>query len=178
MIKSYPYPLPQKECVESKNPCFFDVILKPNASLGFGGFWLLMIGISVFGLIAGLGFLVLGAWPVLGFFGLDILLIYLAFTINYRRARRYERISLFKRFLVVDKVSALGRINRWQVEPSWLRVEVVNATKHDRQLVLSSHGQSVKIGSFLAPKERSELANVLKKALKLRVTPEHLLEQY
>ena len=168
----------QKQCGAPNNDCFFDVILKPNTSLGSRGFWLLMIGISVFGLIAGVGFVAVGAWPVLGFFGLDILLIYLGFKINYRRARRYERISLGKRVLVVDQVSASGRINRWQVEPSWLRVQVTSASKHDRQLILSSHGQSVNIGSFLAPDERSELASVLKKALKFRATPKHLLKQY
>jgi len=39
-------------------------------------------------------FLIMGAWPVFGFFGLDALLIYWAFRINYARAAAYEVVTV------------------------------------------------------------------------------------
>ena len=47
-----------------------------------------LIGLVSFA--AGAMFFVVGAWPVVGFLGLDLLLIYLAFRASYRSGRAYE----------------------------------------------------------------------------------------
>lgn len=158
--------------------CLFKVILRPNTSLSQKGFLCLMVGMALVALIVGLGFMIMGAWPVLGFLGLDIVLVYAAFKANYRWARKYERISLFKRLLLVESVCPSGRTKRWRLEPSWLQVEIRNPAEHCRQLVLSSRGRSLKIGSFLAPEERTELAFALRQALKHCTTPSHRPEGY
>ncbi len=76
----------QMECPRSGDPYLFDAVLQPNTSLKPRGFLLLMIAIATVSGVAGIAFMLVGAWPVLGFFGLDLALIYFAFKANYRWA--------------------------------------------------------------------------------------------
>ena len=144
---------------------FFDVVLMPHRSLGPGGFWLLMALISGVSFVSGMYFVLKGAWPVTGFFGLDVLLIYVAFKASYRSARRYETVKLTEDALIVERVSPSGRRACWTFQPYWLRVEMDDPPEHASQLTLTSHGRSLVIGSFLSPDERFEVAKALKDAL-------------
>ena len=154
----------------------FDAILQPNTSLEPRGFLLLMAAISSVAFVVGMIFALLGAWPVLGFFGLDVALIYLAFQANYRRARTYETVRLSEGALVVARISPSGREQRWRFQPYWLKVDIDVPVKHDSQLVISSHGRRLKIGTFLTADERVELAGALRNALDKLRRPEHLRE--
>jgi len=71
---------------DAAEPVLFSALLTPHRSLNRTGFLLVMAFLSVISFAAGLVFLLMGAWPVLGFFGLDVLAIYWAFKINFRRA--------------------------------------------------------------------------------------------
>lgn len=154
----------------------FDAILQPNTSLDPKGFMLLMVAISSVCFVAGMIFMVAGAWPVMGFFGLDVALIYLAFKANYRWARMYETVRLTSDSLLVERISPSGKVQRWRFQPYWLKVQIDRPVKHDSQLVLSSHGKRLKIGAFLTPDERLELAHALEDALAKLRRPEHLRE--
>src|SRR4051794_41730935 len=68
----------------------FEAVLYPNRSLGRGGFIAVMAGVSTVSAAVGGAFLLVGAWPVTGFFGLDVLLLYLAFRAARRAAQRRE----------------------------------------------------------------------------------------
>jgi uncharacterized membrane protein len=150
-------------------PFLFDAVLQPHRSLGRAGFVVLMVAISVICFAAGTVFAVAGAWPVMGFFGLDLLLIYLAFRANYGAARRYETVRLTEQTLVVERVAPGGQRQTWQFQPYWLRVSMDDPPRHDSKIVLSSHGRSLVIGAFLSPAERLEFAQALRGALdKLR----------
>ncbi len=107
-------------------------------------------------LVAGGFFLAIGAWPGFGFFGLDILFLYLAFRINYRRARRYEMLEMRDGRLVLSKVTATGKVRDWVFDPYWVRVRLEKSRVDPEipgDLFLSSHGQRVALGGFLAPAE-------------------------
>ena len=67
-------------------PTIFAAVLTPHRSLGNIGFLVLMIVFGGVSFVSGIAFLMMGAWPIFGFFGLDVLLLYWAFRINYRRA--------------------------------------------------------------------------------------------
>ena len=146
-------------------PVFFDATLHPNRSLSPAGFRILMIiaGISV--LIIGVLFVFAGAWPVFGFSGAEFLLLYLAFRLNYRSGRAYERVRLTERQLEVMRVGPGGEVGRWEFEPTWLQISMDNPPRHDSQLRLSSHGRSLVIGAFLTPAERVEVADALRDAI-------------
>ena len=68
-------------------------------------------------------FLLAGAWPVFGFFGLDVLLVYWAFRLNYRSAKAYEQVTVTPSELTVRKVSHHGRVSEWTLNPLWVRLE-------------------------------------------------------
>ncbi|HLI10139.1 MAG TPA: DUF2244 domain-containing protein [Alphaproteobacteria bacterium] len=144
---------------------FFDAVLMPHRSLSPTGFWLLMALISGISFVSGMFFVLRGAWPVTGYFGLDVLLIYLAFKASYRSARLYETIRLTEDALVVERVAPSGRLQRWSFQPYWLRVEIDDPPEHDSALVLTSHGRELTIGAFLTPEERLEVARALRDAL-------------
>ncbi|MGH7029376.1 MAG: DUF2244 domain-containing protein, partial [Stellaceae bacterium] len=54
----------------------FERVLLPYRSLQPHGFYLLMLILGLFNLGIGIGFLAIGAWPVFGFCGLDVALVY------------------------------------------------------------------------------------------------------
>ena len=75
---------------EPEQPELFSALLTPHHSLSHTGFVVLMVFLSVVSFGAGLAFLLMGAWPVFGFFGLDVLAVYWAFRINFRHAKATE----------------------------------------------------------------------------------------
>jgi uncharacterized membrane protein len=147
-------------------PARLDVVLYPNRSLGTTGFAVLMAAIVLVSAAIGAGFMMIGAWPVTGFLGLDVLLVYLAFRWNYRQARRVEFVRLDGDGLSVRRLDPDGRAQSWRFEPYWVRIGLEQVGRHDRRLVLRSHGRQLTIGSFLTQDERLELAQALEAALR------------
>ena len=116
--------------------------------------------------IAGIAFLLMGAWPVFGFFGLDVLLLYWAFRLNYRHARAYEEVKVTPSALTLRKVSHRGRAREWVLNPLWVRLDkVVHEEFGIERLSLVSRGKEVAIASFLGPEEKASFAKALGHAL-------------
>jgi uncharacterized membrane protein len=162
---------PETEAAEihPAEPALFDAELTPHRSLSPRGFLLLMLGICALSFTGGLAFFLAGAWPVIGFLGADLLLIYLAFKINYRRGRLVERLYLTHDKLTVSRIWPGGRRSTWEFQPYWLQV-VFDERLQDEgpaasPLILRSHGRSLAVGSFLTGRERGELAAALRAAL-------------
>ena len=108
--------------VKAADPLGFERVLLPHCSLPSRGFHLLMLGLGLISLAVGIGFVSIGAWPVTGFFGLDVALVYIGFRINYRRARRREILRLAGDAFTVERISAHGSRRVWRFQPFWLRV--------------------------------------------------------
>jgi uncharacterized membrane protein len=152
--------------VGDRGPYWFNAVLHPHRSLGPRGFLVLMAVMSAMALSFGLRFLLLGAWPVMGFMGLDVLAVYIAFKVNYRRARLFETVQLTDDRLTVRRVLPDGKANEWHFMPSWVRVRMDDPPRLDSPLTLSSHGRALEIGAFLTPEERLEVAHALKDAIR------------
>lgn len=144
---------------------YFDAKLRPHRSLNPTGFAIVMLAASVLGFAIGISFMIAGAWPVFGFCGLELILLYVAFRLNYRSGREYEHIRLTDTGLQIRRYGPKGETGRENIEPSWLRVAVSETAPDKGQLVLSSHGQSVTIGGFLPSAERHEVAEALRAAI-------------
>ena len=151
---------------DDDNAIRFDAILHPHASLTPRGFFLLMATVGLISFCAGIAFVLAGAWPVVGFFGIDVVLVYLAFKFNFRDARRYETLQLTNTTLTVERVAPSGKRERWRFQPYWLQVEIEDYPTDESALTLRSHGRVVEIGSFLTPDEKIDLANALRNELK------------
>ncbi|HEY6993621.1 MAG TPA: DUF2244 domain-containing protein [Xanthobacteraceae bacterium] len=147
-------------------PTIFSAVLTPHRSLSRGGFLALMLVLGGISLATGTAFLLAGAWPVFGFCGLDVLLIYLAFRLSYRRATAYEQVTVTPSELTVRQVSHHGRISEWTLNPLWVRLDrVVHAEFGIERLFLVSHGRRLAIAGFLGPEEKASFALALSAAL-------------
>ncbi|MGE0119250.1 MAG: DUF2244 domain-containing protein [Dongiaceae bacterium] len=146
-------------------PVLFDAVLTPHRSLGRPGFAILMAVVAAVNIGLGISFTLRGAWPIFGFCGLDVLLFYAMFQLNYRSARMFERIRLLPDELIVERHDRRGRKQSWSFQPYWLRIAMDDPPEHGSQLVLSSHGRSLAVGSFLTAAERFDLAQALRRAL-------------
>ncbi len=147
-------------------PTIFSAVLTPHRSLGGIGFMVLMIVFGGVSFISGMAFLLMGAWPVFGFFGLDVLLLYWAFRINYRHANAYEHVTVTPTALKVRKVSHRGRVREWVLNPLWVRLDKVTHEEFGiERLFLVSRGKQLVIASFLGPDEKASFAQELGRAL-------------
>ncbi len=104
-------------------PELFSALLTPHRSLNRTGFLVVMAFVSVVSFAAGLAFLLMGAWPVLGFFGLDVLAIYWAFRINFRRAKASEEILVTPSELRVRRISHRGHVMEFVLNPLWVQLD-------------------------------------------------------
>ena len=147
-------------------PAIFSAIITPHRSLGSTGFLVLMLGICGVSFISGVMFLLIGAWPVFGFLGIDVLLIYWAFRINYRAARAYEEVTVTPSELTVRKVNHRGDVREWTLNPVWVRLERVAHEEFGiERLFLVSQGRRLSIASCLGPDEKASFAGALSTAL-------------
>jgi uncharacterized membrane protein len=145
----------------------FSTSLHPHSSLSPVGFkWLIRVVILA-NLMIGLPMYLLGAWPVLGFAGLDVALLWWLFHRNYADARRSESLVLTDRELVVTRVAPDGEGEEHRLEAYWLRVE------QGERLVVTSRGNRVVIGRFLAPAERRKVGKELDVALAAMRAPRY-----
>jgi uncharacterized membrane protein len=148
-----------------ERPREFSAILTPHRSLSPRGFLMLMAGVGAISFITGMAFIMIGAWPVFGFFSLNVLLIYYAFRLNYRAGRGYERVLICGNKLTVTKVRPSGRSYSWTFNPYWARVELASWPGRASRLRVASHGRALVLGSFLSEDERLDFAAALKRAL-------------
>ena len=147
-------------------PKIFAVTITPHRSLGSTGFLILMLCIGALSFGCGMLFLLLGAWPVFGFLGLDVLLIYVAFRANFRAARAYEEVTITASELTVRKVSHHGVVREWTLNPLWVQLDrIVHEEFGIERLFLVSRGRRLAIASFLSPDEKASFARALAAAL-------------
>lgn len=152
------------------HPLHFDAWLEPHRSLSPRGFLYVMIFIAGVSFAAGFAFLLMGAWPVFGFFGLDVALIYYAFRRNFGDARAHETVQLSDDLLKIRKVDARGGVVAWVLKPYWSRVEIEDAgtdrdDEDDVTVRIRSHGRNLTVAHFLSPAEKREFGTALAAAL-------------
>jgi uncharacterized membrane protein len=147
-------------------PKIFAAMITPHRSLGSTGFLILMLCIGAVSFASGIMFLLLGAWPIFGFLGLDVFLIYWAFRANYRAARAYEEVTVTASELTVRKVGHLGKVREWTLNPVWVQLDRdVHEEFGIERLSLVSRGRRLPIAAFLAPHEKASFAKALSTAL-------------
>jgi uncharacterized membrane protein len=152
--------------LEAAEPTLFSALLTPHRSLNRTGFLLVMAAVSVASFAAGIACLMIGAWPVLGFLGLDVLAVYVAFRINFRSAKAYEEILVTPSELRLRRVSHRGHVMEFAFNPLWVQLDqVIHEEFGVERLFLVSKGRRVALASFLGPDEKASLAKALLAAL-------------
>jgi uncharacterized membrane protein len=146
-------------------PGEFHAVLQPHRSLAPRGFLVLMLALSAVSFVAGVFFAVSGAWPVLGFFGLDVVLVYFAFRLNYRSGRLYETVDVTPAELTVTRVHPSGRREQFHCNPYWARVSLREWPDGRTLLSIVAQGREHAFGRFLTDDERRDFASALREAL-------------
>ncbi len=153
--------------MDKTNPKTWRVTLIPHRSLSREGFVILMSVIAGSNFAGGLFFYLIGAWPVVGFMGLDVALIWLAFRANFVDARRAEHIEITAHELVLERIAERRPPQVTRFMRRWVRVELEE--DRERELIgplyLRFHGKRTEIASFLGAHERLAFAKALQAAL-------------
>jgi uncharacterized membrane protein len=151
---------------EFEQPTLFSALLTPHRSLNRTGFVVLMALVSAVSFAAGVVFWWMGAWPVFGFFGLDVVVIYWAFRINFRRAAASEEITVTPSELRVRRISHRGHVMEWVLNPLWVQLDQTSDEEFGiERLYLVSRGRRVSVASFLSPDEKASFSKALTDAL-------------
>jgi uncharacterized membrane protein len=141
--------------------------LTPHRSLSRSGFLALMIFLGTVSFAAGVAFLLMGAWPVFGFLGLDGLAIYWAFRVNFRQARACEEIVVTYAECRVRRISPKGHATEWTFNPLWVRLDREDHAEFGlERLYLVARGQRIGLARFLGAEEKEKFFNVLAPALR------------
>ncbi|MFZ2030238.1 MAG: DUF2244 domain-containing protein [Vitreimonas sp.] len=139
---------------------YLDTTLRPHRSLSLTAFRLMMLVVIVANLVIGAFFLTRGAFPVTGFLGLDVLALWIAFRINYRAAKAEEHIVLTPLQMQVERRSPNSETSYFVLNPVWAK-----AREESVGVSIWSGGRALRVGAFLSPDERAELARQLDLAL-------------
>jgi uncharacterized membrane protein len=143
-------------------PVLRDWLMKRNCSVSPRQFVLFYASLALFSsVIAGL-VVIRGAWPVLPFTGIELLVVGVAFLIHARHTIDYERIRLYPNRLVIEQMSA-QRLTQFEFNPRWVRVEHGASPRDPVKIV--SRGQAIVVGVHLAHYRRAAFASELRSAL-------------
>ena len=143
----------------------FNAVLTPHRSLGPKGFMVLMGAVTLVSFATGRFFYLLGAWPVIGFMGLDVALIYVAFKLNFHALKLYETVDLTHEALTVTRVAPSGKAQSWSFNPYWVRLSLEPRLGRSSELSIASHGKRLVFAKFLTDEEREDFASALSSAL-------------
>lgn len=165
MIASNPKPEGEAVSQGDRPQPVFAATITPHRSLTPAGFRLTMTLICLVMVAATVPFMALGAWPVLGFGGLDVLALYIAFKVNFRAGRGVEEVVVTPIELMLRRITP-GTRKEWRFNPLWTRLERKETAEFGvEQLALVSRGQRVTVGAWLSPPERATFAEALSRAL-------------
>lgn len=167
-------PEPSAEPATDGGEVLFDAVITPHRSLSPRGFGMLMLAIGGVSFATGVAFVAMGAWPVCGFFGIDVALVYWAFKLNYRSARAVEHVVLTREALTIRRLDHRGRGIEITMQPYWLRLEVMGEEQAE-EIRLTTHGEVHTVGAWLSPAERVAFADALANALSVVREPPHLV---
>jgi len=165
MSENNPKPDNNDDLPEEERP-FFSAVLTPYRSLGPHGFLILMSFFGAVSFMSGVLFLRMGAWPVFGFFGLDVALLWFAFRMNYRSARTFEEVVVSRHELAIRKVGPGRKYQEFRFNPAWVRLTVDKIEDEGVvKISLTSRGETVDLGNFLNPDDRTSFAGAMANAL-------------
>lgn len=157
---------PDSGAINGNEKPVFHALLMPHRSLGRKGFTVLMLVMVGLCAVPMMLFTALGAWPITGFLGLDILALYVAFKLNFRAAREREEVTVSRTELAILKTSPKGKTSEHRFNTIWARF---NVDRHPEigvtRMEVTGQGRKVGLGAFLNPDDRETFATAFAGAL-------------
>jgi uncharacterized membrane protein len=145
----------------------FAATLTPHRSLGRRGIRLVVAVVAILSTIPGIVFFSLGAWPIVGFLGLDVALVWWALSASLRDGKRIEKVTVWPDQIELMRVSAAGREELLRFDPHLVKL-IVERDFNERTtgLHLRNNGEDVQVGAFLNPDDKASFAKALGTALR------------
>jgi uncharacterized membrane protein len=150
---------------DADGAAIFVARLVPRRSLTPAAARRLLAATFVASALFSLPFYLAGAWPIVGFLGLDVSLLGLAFRTSFRAARAYEDYRLTYLELEFARVNMRGARREWRFNPAWVTLERGERGPTAERLALRSRGRRHEIATFLGPHEKAAFAGDLTRAL-------------
>lgn len=145
--------------------CETQCITQPNASASVASVCKLLLSLIVFSGLIAIAFLHVGAWMVLPFAGLELMLVVLAFVAVLRHRGDYEKITFAEDYVEIEQ-SVLGKVRHFRFQRYWTRVTLKEGESGKTALWIGSHNQEVEFGrDTMSNMQRDELVSHLKRTL-------------
>ena len=145
----------------------FAARLTPNRSLGRRGYRIVIAILAVAVTVPAITFYSMGAWPIAGFMGLDVVLIAWAMRASLNDGKRYELVTLWRDQLELKQVDGQGRETLSRFNPAFVKL-VIDRDYNERTtgLHLRTRDRDVVLGAFLNNDEKSSFAKAFGTALR------------
>ena len=136
----------------------------PHRSLSKRGFAIVMLVLGSLAFTIGLGFFLLGAWPVVGFLGLEFFVVWLVFKLNYHAAKKNQSVTVTGTEVQINTTYPNGAKESVSYPTAWVKIKVTPQgsptikSRYQQKITASSHGQSTIIADFIHPAETTHLA--------------------
>ncbi len=144
---------------------YFDATLTPNRSLSPRAFTVVMVIVVAMSFIAGLSFVSMGAFPVIGFFGLDALAIWFAFRWSFRSLKQETRVRITAEQIELSHERPGAAPRTASLPTAFTRVHLEYPERRPSVLKLTYGGTAWVIGRFLTPAERKSLKEAMEQAI-------------
>jgi uncharacterized membrane protein len=149
----------------SSENTIFEAVIVPHRSLSRRGLRILLGVIVVACSINAAVFVTIGAWPVGGFTGVELLLAAVLLRLNATSARASEIVLLTSDALRVIRTDPKGGRVEHVFAPAWLTVTLEDRPGRVPGLWLGQRARHVEIGGSLGEAEKRDLARSLGEAL-------------
>ncbi|MDB5374570.1 MAG: hypothetical protein JWP04_3212 [Belnapia sp.] len=148
-------------------PILFEAICTPPRSLDARGLRIVAGVVVTASAAIGLLFVALGAWPVLGFTGLEAALVLGLLALHRRWSlRAMEVLVLTGDRLTIRRTDFQGRREEVRIDPYWAQLRLEERPGRVALLVLRQRGHAVEIGKLLGDEQKRDLAGALGEALR------------
>ena len=145
----------------TKSPIYDVITLWPHRSLSQRGFTILLLCLGSLAIAIGLGFFLIGAWPVIGFMGLELGVLYAAFRLNYRDGKASEQVMIHATGLDLIRISSKGKQENACFDSHWLSAELLPQKGKRSTLAIRHHHHHHEIGAFLPPAEKQAVKDLI-----------------
>jgi uncharacterized membrane protein len=158
--------LPQRDLKFREGRAGFSLTLKRNCSISPAGLLCVFAALSILAVAIGVGFAIAGAWLVLPFAGLEVVMLGVAFVLYARRAADYEKIELARDRLTVE-VAEAERTARYELDPRRARVLLEKNEGYGARVLLRGAEEELEIGRHLDAGSRAVFAAELARRLRI-----------
>ena len=147
--------------IDTSVPNRISIRLQPQVTLFKTETKIVLFLLVLFSWIIGGSFFLLGAWPVLIFLAVDILLIYYFLKKGSSNVADWDEIDINGKELIVRKVRNSRCFNVFNIKTYWSKVELTGQRYGRSKLIVSFRDNYSEIASFLDWKSKVKLERYL-----------------